>query len=258
MAFFDFLNTPTSSSTTTSGTPQNDSGIPSNNSALPTGNNSAPNPTSNTAPITTDTAGKTTQQGQQGTPNQYTNLWEGDITNATLGEGLNLNITAEQLIPIAQKLDYTQQIPDELKQKVMSGGADAVAAIMEISNIVGRANYIHSTMSNAKVLETAIQKANENLEAKMNDKLRAYGLNEAVVGTNPALNNPAIKPMVDMVQSRILQKFPNASKQELATMTNEYFTTQLAPAFGMGANVAPTGGGASTKADIDWQHFFSS
>ena len=125
MAFFDFLNTPTSSSTTTSGTPQNDSGIPSNNSALPTGNNSAPNPTSNTAPITTDTAGKTTQQGQQGTPNQYTNLWEGDITNATLGEGLNLNITAEQLIPIAQKLDYTQQIPDELKQKVMSGGADA-------------------------------------------------------------------------------------------------------------------------------------
>lgn len=135
---------------------------------------------------------------------------------------LNFDITPQQLAEIAGKIDYTQIISPEIRQRIAAGGEDAMAATLEAMNLLGRQTYQHNALATTKLIQKAVQATESNLDQRIAKQVKLLGLSEGVTESNPNLENPAFKPIVDLAKTQILAKYPNASKSELNTMLNRY------------------------------------
>lgn len=143
---------------------------------------------------------------------------------------LNFDITPQQLAEIAGKIDYTQIISPEIRQRIAAGGEDAMAATLEAMNLLGRQTYQHNALATTKLIQKAVQASEANLDQRIAKQFKLLGLSEGVIESNPMLENPSFKPVVDLVKNQILIKYPNASKAELNTMLNRRLA-QMGEAF---------------------------
>lgn len=160
----------------------------------------------------------------------YAKLWENESTDLKAPQGMDFNVTPQQLADIAGKIDFTSVVPQEIHARIAAGGEDAIKASMEMQNIIARAVYTQNAMATTKLVEAATQKANEGLETIIDRRLKLMGVAENTATLNPALSNPAVAPLVNVIQQRFVQKFPNATSAEINTKVNEYFS-QVGAAF---------------------------
>jgi len=157
---------------------------------------------------------------------EFANLWENDPNAApTQPQGINYNIPPEELAKLAANMDFSSSVPAELKQRIANGGDDAIAASLEMQNLIARQVWSHNAMSTAKLIEKAVEKERESFTSIVDQRFKALGLAENTHQLNPALNDPEVKPIVDAIQAQILRKFPNATSQEQATMVNNYLSS---------------------------------
>ena len=202
-----------------------------------------PAATSDAAPITNQVPAAQTQAIQTPnvptTPEQpldpYKDLWQNDPNAApvTTGSLDFTGITPESMAEIAGKMDFASIIPQALHDRIAQGGEDATAASREMQNILARSIYQQNAIATTKLVEAATNKAQEGLEALIERKLKLAGLAETTATSHPALSNPAIAPVVDVIQQRIIQKYPQASSSEIKEKVNEYLNL-------MGAAFNPT------------------
>lgn len=213
-----------------------------------------------------------TQQGQQGQqqPQQqapagsppadpFATLWDNTPANQNSPtQQMNFNLPTDKLNEIAGKLDFSSAIPPEIRQRIEAGGADAVAAMMEANNIVARTAWQHSTVSSAKLTEAAIKNVEDRLNAQLETKLKGFQLNEHLATSNPGLQDPSVKPLVDYIQAQIVAKFPQASSRDIQEKTDAYFNqvaSKLAPGMASKANAAInplTGQAQQLQPETDW------
>jgi hypothetical protein len=203
------------------------------------------------------------QQGQQ-TPaapvDQFANLWEND-PNSAPPAGLNFNINPEQLAEISNKLDFAALVPLDIQQRIMSGGEDAMKAMMESNNIISRAVYQQNAMATTKLVELAAKDAESRIAASLESKFKLMGLKDHQATTNPALQDPSLRPIVDSVQQQIVRKFPNANSREIQEMTDRYFNsiaTKLAPGLGQQQPAPNMQQRATSQQETDWATYLFS
>ena len=156
-------------------------------------------------------------------PDPFDTLWTPD-DSANKGQGLNFNIDPAQLAEIAGKIDYTQAITPEIRQRLAMGGEDAVAATMEALNVVNRLGYQQNAIATTKLIEAAVKNTEAAMDEKIQRTIKSMGLAENVTASNPALSNPAFAPVVKAAQQQIIAKFPNATQAELNQYLNRYLT----------------------------------
>ena len=171
---------------------------------------------------------------------QFATLWDTDpnaVDPTNFSNGLNFNVTPEQLAAVADKLDFSSVVPNSIYDRINAGGEDAKAASMEMQNLIARAVYQQNALGTIKLVETATQRAQQGMSAMIDQKFKMLGLADTTATQNPALTNPAVKPLVDMIQQKIVQKFPNATSAEIAAKTTEYFN-QVGSAFNPTASQA--------------------
>jgi hypothetical protein len=192
----------------------------------------------------------------------YGKLWENEPTDLVAPAGMDFNVTPQQLSEIAGKIDFASVVPAAIHQRIAAGGDDAVAASMEMQNLIARAVYSQNAMATTKLVEAATQKAQEGLESIIDRRLKLMGVAENTATLNPALSNPAVAPLVSVIQQRFVQKFPSATSAEINTKVNEYFS-QVGAAFNpdMAAKAnAPRGTSQDMKSlqpETDWASFLS-
>jgi hypothetical protein len=194
-------------------------------------------------------------------PDPFETLWQNDDKQGSQG-GINFNLDPAQLAEIAGKIDYSQAVTPEIRQRLAMGGEDAVAATMEALNAVNRMSYQQNAVATTKLIEAAVKSTEASMDEKIQRTIKSMGLAENVTATNPALSNPAFAPIVKAAQQQIIAKFPNASQADLNKMLNQYLE-KAGEAFNPGmmkkAN-APAGYSntiANTQQEQDWAAWLS-
>jgi hypothetical protein len=190
----------------------------------------------------------------------FANLWE-NTPDTNTPAGLNFNIQPEQLGEIANKMDFSSLIPADIQQRISAGGEDALKAMLEAQNITSRAVFQQSAMATTKLVEAASKNAEERMSAAIEQKFKLLGLKDHLQTTNPALQDPSLKPIVDSVQQQIVKKFPQASSREIQDMRDRYFNEiagKLAPGMKQASNVSAPAPGAHTAKETDWAAYLFS
>lgn len=195
------------------------------------------------------------------TPDPFETLWQNDDAGGQQG-GINFNLDPAQLAEIAGKIDYSQAVTPEIRQRLAMGGDDAVSATMEALNAVNRMSYQQNAVATTKLIEAAVKSTEASMDAKIAKTIKSMGLAENVSASNPMLSNPAFAPIVKAAQQQIITKFPNASQAELNTMLNQYLAKAgeaFNPELTKRAN-APAGYSntiANTQQEQDWGAWLS-
>lgn len=191
----------------------------------------------------------TPPQSQEQSPlDKFAKVWETpptDNQNTPPAGGL----TPEKMLEAASKVDFSRVLDQELLKKVTAGGEDAVKALVQVLNTQSQAIYGQSSVVAKKLVDSAVEQATRDFASKVPELVKKHSLKEGLVTENPAFNNPAVAPIVGMIQEQLAAKYPNASSTELQKLAKEYFSgaAQL-----FGPQSTPSSG-PKAKDDIDWE-----
>lgn len=170
----------------------------------------------------------------KGTPNDenankspldsFADLWQTKPKdpNAPANATESMEIDAEQLHQHVAKLSFTDSISQDTLQKIAAGGEDAVSALVEVVNAVGRNVLAQSTLVGNKLAQRVATHEAKNLQGSLESRIKAMQLSSNLVEANPLFNNPAVKPVIDSVKDQLVEKFPDATSAELTKMAQEF------------------------------------
>ena len=180
---------------------------------------------------------------------QYKDLWE-NVPNKEGEEQTSgfVPLDPTKLKEIIAKASFTDTVTPESMQAITQGGDGAVEAFQSSMNAVAQQVMMQATLASNKMTEQAVTKALEQQAAKFPQMLKQ----QTTLDSNPLFSNPAIKPVMEAVQSQLAVKNPNATAAELATMTKEFVTV-------MGEQFAPKPANTNSNSqEPDWNQFFTS
>lgn len=166
------------------------------------------------------------------------------------------NVDPKQVMEAAQRTDFKSVATPEQLAKVAAGGQEGVQAMMDIMQSVASSVYANAAVAATKIAESGITKALSQAESRLPDAIRRQTLSESLASKNPALNNPAVKPLVDSTRAQFAQKYPNATAAELESMTMNYFK-EVGNAFNPQAKPDPNVDPVTGKQQEDWGEFFN-
>lgn len=200
--------------------------IPQNTGTAQPGNgNAAPNGTN---PTNGPQAQQQNDEQNKSPLDAFSKLWEAPTNEK--GEPIQqtntplYNVDTKQVMDAAGKIDFKSvATPDQLA-KIVAGGQEGVAAMMDIMNTMSQHVYANAAVAATKIAESGITRALSQAEQRLPGKIRDQQINEGLTSKNPALLDPAVRPLVDMVRNQFAQKYPTATANELQAMAEDYMT----------------------------------
>lgn len=181
----------------------------------------------------------------------YATLWE---TPTVTGQDPTLvappELTHELLNKAMQSVDFSSSITPEMSQAIMQGGEGAATAFAQAMGAVAKRVMVESTLVSNRLTKQAVDHAVRTSSAAIPSTLRAQTVTNHLLETNPLFSNPAIKPVVAATQQQLLQKYPNATNAEIATMLNDYLMA-------MGSAFSPKPAAVANVDEPDWTKFMS-
>ena len=143
------------------------------------------------------------------------------------------NIDPTKLTEQAAKTSFVNSIPPEKLAEMAKGGEEGVKAALEIINNVAQSGYAQATLVSAKLVEHALEKQSEKFQNVVIPHLiRQMEVHGTLTDANPALNHPAIAPILASVQEKLAKQHPDAPAKELASMAQDFvsaFATAVNP-----------------------------
>jgi hypothetical protein len=184
---------------------------------------------------------------------QFKSLWEPATTpnvDTTLPANMFAGADPAKMLEAARKVNFAAQVPPELLAKITSGGPDAAAAFAQAINDVAQRSYAQSSFASTKIVEAALAKFQEGLDARLPSQVKRHQVSESLRESNPALNHPAAAPIMEALQAQLTVKFPSASARELQDMASAYLTSFTSAA-------APKPKETAVSESENWGKFFA-
>lgn len=181
---------------------------------------------------------------------QFKDLWQ--PVEKKEGEVTSIALDPAKTMEAAAKVDFTKILSKEALAKVQAGGDDAVQAMAALLNQTAQAVYGQSTIAASRLVEQAISQAEQKFADKVPTLVNTKAAQAKLLASNKALANPAVAPIVSMIQQQLAEKYPNATSDELAEMAGEMMkgaANVFAPA------PSPASPDKGKKADDDWSDF---
>lgn len=191
----------------------------------------------------------------------FKDLWLND-PNAKKPASLEVSIPVDQvkIMEAARKYDFTKAISPETMVKLSKGDP---AAIADAINQAAQAAFAQASGSTARIVEGAL---NRQAEVFNNEVLPAALKKHAVASSlrteSPIFNDPAVTPLLSMVEAQLQNKYPQASAQEITTKAREYLLATSGAIMGTSDTQMvvdkPTAGAKNplSRKDQDWGVFF--
>lgn len=191
----------------------------------------------------------------------YAKMWETD-PNAPkpVDTTVKFNPDPKAIQAAAAKINFSEVIPKDLAEKALKGDPEAFAQAI---NLASQATYGQSAGASMKLIEGALAKQKEMFETQIIPQIvRQVSSRNAAAADNELLQNPALKPMVDLVSANVLAKNPQASADEIAKVVNSTmkdFSTELAKSYGFEVNLKKEESAETLvmgkKPEQDWSKF---
>jgi hypothetical protein len=198
-----------------------------------------------------------------GTPNtgsaaapmaEFAKLWETKSNDGTGNQSLFANIDPAKVQEAAGKVNFAQVVGAETLSKIQAGGPEAAQAFVEAMNKVSQTVYAQSAVATTQLIDRALAEQNTRFEAKLPDLIKRQNASDGIKGDNAIFSNPAVAPVVGMIQSQVASAYPNATAAEQKEMTKAYFK-QLTDAIAPPAKPATPKGGKKGDDGFDWEAF---
>jgi hypothetical protein len=186
-------------------------------------------------------------------------LWETDPTAAAANAGPTpvFNLTPERLTEIAMGTDFSKQLPAEMMQKALGGDTQALSALLNTSSQLSFKAGLDAT---TKMINSAFAQREESFKTDVLPSLIDKRFkSQAISDANPIFNHPAAQPMMNGLKQQLLNKFPQASSQEISELAGEVLQS-FADSITSGGTKQSMQRQAATAAakptEIDWSEVF--
>lgn len=184
---------------------------------------------------------------------EFAELWKNPATGATPNTPAPMfNLDPTKLLEAAKRIDFSNAVTPEQLTAISKGGEEATAAFVSAMQGVAATTLMHSAVTTGNMVEKAVNQAKTDWIKDVPGLVKGLNLREATATENPGLSHPAMKPVVDALQSQFQVKFPQASTTELRGMVSKYLD-------GMAGVLKPAtkSTGASSQGGNDWEKFLT-
>lgn len=191
---------------------------------------------------------------------EFEKLWE----PVTGPDGKPVQVTTDPLYTVdqnkvleaAKRTDFKSAVTQEQMAKINAGGPEAMQVMLDVMQTMAQLAYANSAVASTRIAEQGITKAMSQAEQRLPGVIRQQQFGEGLASKNPALQNPAVAPLVEMTRKQFAQKYPNATVAELETLTLDYMS-RVSEAFNPAAQAAKTAAAqAEQEQEESWDRFF--
>ncbi len=195
--------------------------------ATPANNNAQPNPPGNTGTPNTDpVVNADPNKGQAGSQldgfkDIFTIKTDDKGNPVTPADPLSqplLTMDPTKLQEAARKMNLAGTIDPQLMTKALAGDAGALAALL---NQGAQNAFLAATNATSAIVEEAVRKNNQRYDAALPDRIRDHQLQNSA-SSNPILNHPAAKPLVDGMKAQIAAANPHLSAEAVQQKAEAY------------------------------------
>jgi len=201
---------------------------------------------------------------------EFAKLWETKSTKDAAGNDTtppdpldvlpNFQIDPKKMYESAARIDFSKVMNAD-KVKAALGGDSA--AFGEVINQVAQAAFANSAMSTTRIVEAALKSMLPKLtDSAIPHLVRKHSVRETVASENPIFADPAVAPMLQMLETQLSTQFPQASAKDISQMAKKYLGN-LGTALSKGSsdnnpnNAGNNAGGRPIAKEEDWSTFLS-
>ena len=135
------------------------------------------------------------------------------------------NLSAEAVKKAADKMDFMAGIPEELQTEITNAnGSLSLELVSKLINHAGRNAYSrameHGSSLTGQFVEQRVTHADQALPAHIRTHLAK---SKATSGLNG--DDPVVAEHTRFIAERITEKYPDATDEDIAELTKEYFVT---------------------------------
>lgn len=160
---------------------------------------------------------------------KFGDLWKMEPTQTN--QAPNFRIDPSQLQQVTSRMDFSQSVSRDDLAKISAGGQEAVDALMNVLNTVGRNVFSNAAQFSSHMTEQGYSTAQQVLDKSLPNLVKKQQTQNELFQANPKLRDPALQPLVLAIQGQIQAKFPNATPSEVNSMANQYFTEVVSKSF---------------------------
>jgi len=222
---------------------------------------------------TLETRGTASNDPPQGTPNQsatpaktegeafplagFEKMWEN--TNTGKGQMPSLNADPAKISEAAKKIDFSKGIDPALLQKAVGGDVNALA---EALNQAAQNAFSIATQASTHLVDKHVSAASEYMRSELPGQFKSFQAQDGLLTENPRLANPAVQPLIQVIQAQLAQQFPQATAAELRQHAQKYLSGVVSAISPEGS--APSEGNkkrpgkqqeAQAKNQFDWENW---
>lgn len=237
MSVFDvFRKNPPQQNQPQQQSPQNESAHITNNPTVP---NSTNTPEQNPTP----------QNPNPVSPNaEFADLWT--MNNTQSNQAPNFKLNPQQLNQVTGNLNFAKSVNQDDLAKIVQGGEEAVGALVNVLNSVGREIFSTNAQFSSHMTEAGYNSAQQAIDRGLPNLVKKQFTQNELFQANPKLREPALQPLVMAIQSQIAQKYPNASPQEVNGMVDKYFSEVVSKSFSKDSESPQAQSGKSNNYDF--------
>lgn len=216
-----------------------------------------PNQTPSTPPANTDSAVPQDNKVAPAPPPplaDFTKLWETPVADPKAPappKSFLENVTAENIAKAAGAVDFSKIVSQDLVADITAGGEKGVQALLKALNGVAQDVYAKSATASTTILKKALEEHRGFIEDDLPTKIRESSIRGSAKARNPILDNPALRPLTNALETQFATQYPEATADQVAEMVEDYWhkTSKFLTA---ASTPTPT---KTTRGEPDWDEF---
>lgn len=202
-------------------------------------------------------------QGEKSPLDGYKELWKTtDATKAADPKDFvpNLNFDPKALAEQVSKFDFTSAVPKDVADKALKGDSQALTQAI---NLASQATFTQAMTGTAALIENALKRQADSFRTDFLPQVLRNNNVSSEVRADEQLaklyDDPAVKPIVEMVEQQLTRQNPMASPEEIRKSVASYmggFASKVTGAQGNKiVSAAPTAMDKRNQ-EVDWGTFF--
>jgi flagellar biosynthesis/type III secretory pathway protein FliH len=153
----------------------------------------------------------------------FNELWKMEPTQQN--QAPNFRIDPQQLSQVTANMNFASSVSRDDLAKIANGGEEAVEAMVNMLNAVGRNVFSNAAQFSSHMAEAGYSTAKQTIDSGLPNLVKKQFAQNDLFQSNPKLREPALQPLVMAIQSQVTQKYPNATPSEVNAMVNQYMET---------------------------------
>jgi hypothetical protein len=170
------------------------------------------------APGTQQQAG--VQQQTENPLAEFAKMWEPkkDVPEDSFQQ---INANPAKIKEIADTINFTSSLNPELVKKALSGDANA---FLQVINTANQQAFAMAMQASSALADKQASSAVDFMKKTLPGQFKQLSVQNDLHAENPQFSNPAVQPLLNLVQERLAVQFPDATPLQLKEHAKKYIS----------------------------------